>query len=281
MPEALKKLSRVLALTMACTLIASCASSSKNAKVKPLSVLGEGSDMYFYVPVKDNRELVENLMSSLGGIAEKDADLLASRIDTLYLGLANDIRGSIKIYAEGSFPSIGQSLALTEKNGWKKTSYVPQDSSVKIEYFYSDSGFKVAFPTTKNMMVSNDIIPLLENFYSLYPSEPECEKWFNGQEHDQDAILFYVVEPADFMKKIVGSIAEKWCDNVYGEIKKDGKTSSYSATLYLELSNPKIQKSLEGLIKSLTGIEVSSVGDNVLKIQDLKLSEQDVMNILR
>ena len=280
MPEALKKLSRVLALTMACAFLASCASSSKNRKVKPLSVLGEGSDMYFYVPVKENRALVENLMCSVAGMAEKDAEILASRIDSLYLGLASDISGSIKIYAEGSFPSIGQSLALTEKNGWKKTSYTPQDSTEKIEYYYSDYGFNVAFPTTKKLIVSNDIIPLLDNFYSLYSLEPECEKWFNGQEHDEDAILFYVVEPAAFMKKIVGSIAEKWCDNVYGEIKKGSEKTSYTADLYLELSNPKVQKSLEGLIKALTGMDVSSVGDNVIKIQNMKLSEQDVMNVL-
>ena len=281
MPEALKKLSRFVALSIACTLVVSCASSSRTMEVKPLSVLGEGSDMFFYVPVKDNRELVETLMCSFIGLAENDAHLLASRIDSLYLGIGKNVGESIKVYAEGSFPSIGQNIALTEKNGWKKTSYAPQDSSEKIEYFYSDFGFSVAFPTTKKMMVSNDIIPLLDNYYSAYPAEPECEHWFNGVEHDSTAILFYVEEPADFMRKMVGSIAEKWCDKVYGEIKKDGKTSSYSATLYLELSNPKTQKSLEGLIKALTVMEVSSVGDNVLRIENLKLSGQDVMNVLR
>ena len=280
MPGSLKKLSRFIALSIACTLVVSCASSSRNVEVKPLSVLGEGSDMFFYVPVKDNRELVETLMCSVVGIAENDAHLLASRIDSLYLGMGKAVSDSIKVYAEGSFPSIGQSLALTEKNGWKKTSYTPQDSSLKIEYFYSDFGFSVAFPTTKNMMVSNDIIPLLDNFYSSYTVEPECEKWFYGQEHDSDAILFYVQEPADFMRKIVGSIAEKWCENVYGEIKKTKETSSYTVSCCLELSNPKTQKSLGALIKTLTGMEVSFIGDNIIKIDDWMLTEQDVIKIM-
>ncbi|MBO4319957.1 MAG: hypothetical protein J5857_05755 [Treponema sp.] len=281
MPEALKKLSRVLALTMACAFLASCASSSKNRNVKPLSVLGEGSDMYFYVPVKQNIILVENLMSSATGMAQKDADLLASRISSLYLGLSNDTTGTIKIYAEGSFPSIGQSLALTEKNGWKKTSYTPQDSNEKIEYYYSDSGFNVAFPNTKNLIASNDILPLLDNFYFLNPSKPECDKWFSGQEHDADAILFYIGEPAAFMSKIVGKIAEKWCDNVYGEMKKIKDSSSYNVTCYLELSNPKTQKSLGTLIKTLTGMEISLIDDNIIKIEGLSLTEQDVSSIIR
>ncbi|MBO7638536.1 MAG: hypothetical protein J6S91_06125 [Treponema sp.] len=280
MPEALKKLSRVLALTMACAFLASFASSSKNRDINPLSVLGEGSDMYFYVPVNDNMELVETLMSSVVGIAENDAHLLASRIDSLYLGMGKTAGESINVYAEGSFPSIGQSIALTEKNGWKKTSYTPQDSSLKIEYFYSDFGFNVAFPTTKNMMVSNDIIPMLDNFHSSYSVEPECGQWFNGHEHVEDAILFYVVEPGEFMKKIVGSIAEKWCDNVYGEIKKDKGTSSYSVSCCLELSNPKTQKSLGTLIKTLTGMEVSFIDDNIIRIDDWKLSAQDVIRFM-
>ncbi len=281
MTKAIKKLSELIALTVICSLLFSCASSSRKAEAKPLAVLGVGADMYFYVPVKENKPLVENLMSIMAGMDENDASLLASRIDSLYISIGKDVPESVKVYAEGSFPSIGQKMALKEKNGWEKNSYTPKDSSEKIEYYSSVSGFNVAFPTTKILIASQDIFPMLDNYTYPHAELPECESWFDGQEHDDKAMLFYVVEPASFMRKMVGSIAEKWCDNVYGEIKKDGKTSSYYATLYLELSNPKTQKSLEGLIKALTGIEVSSVGDNVLKIQDLKLSEQDVMNVLR
>ena len=264
MARVIKKLSELIALTALCSLLFSCASSSVKTEADPLALLGKGADMYFYVPVKENRPLVENLMCLMAGMDENDASLLASRIDLLYISMGNEALGSVRIYAEGSFPSIGQKMALNEKNGWGKKSYTPKDSSEKIDYYSSDS-FNVAFPSTKKLIAGQDIFSMLDNLNYPYAELPECESWFYGHEHDDDEMLFYVVEPASFMKKMVGSIAEKWCDKVYGDMRRDGKTSSYSVTLYLELANPKTQKALEGLIKTLTGMEVSSVGENILK----------------
>lgn len=281
MARVIKKLSELMALTALCSLLFSCASSSGKAEADALSLLGKEADMYFYVPVNENRPLVENLMCLMVGMDESDASLLASRIDLLYISLGNEALKSVRIYAEGSFPSIGQKMALTEKNGWEKKSYTPKDSSEKIDYYSSASSFNVAFPTTKKLIAAQDIFGMLDNLANPYAEIPECESWFYGQEHDEDAMLFYVAEPASFMKKMVGSIAEKWCDNVYGDIRLDEKSSSYSATLYLELSNPKTQKALEGLIKTLTSMEVSPVGENILKIENMRLSEQELMNVLR
>ena len=56
--------------------------------VNPLDLIDGNSSFYLKIPTSQDKELVANIIEkNIQNVSKKDADLVASRIDTIFIGL--------------------------------------------------------------------------------------------------------------------------------------------------------------------------------------------------
>ena len=89
----------------------------------PLAMLSDDLSIYMSVPVKEHKELVTNIVTSMiYGMTAEDAAKICDRTETLYSGLGTvKDRSHLETASWTSVPKIAVSSLMTEKNGFNRS----------------------------------------------------------------------------------------------------------------------------------------------------------------
>ena len=203
---------RVILSTLILTVVvlSGCATTNRaDTMVKLLNVLPENSDIYLYFPVKENAFLASRIFQTFfPSISSGDREDLINRCVALYVAVKED---KATILVEGSFPSIGVNVALSEKNGWTKQ----KDSSLPgtdTYYMYKDLSYKIAFPTSSLCIISYDLHAVLTKYdlvvkNGIYDFNPLLFPPGSMADENLKAVDFYVDDSFDlFTSTFIGKL---------------------------------------------------------------------------
>ena len=193
-----------------------------------LSLLDENSAFYLYFSAEKNQDLAKKLIKArIPGISDKDAASIASRVSDFYAGIGSEV----DFVGQGSFPAIGISRALSEKNGWKKKLFA------KVPYYTnSASPLQLSFPKEDLLCASSNVTKILERSLTSTNSLNEKNGWQQWLSSSTSDIAFYVMEPSLWISAFTGKNTGAGCRFIWGELSKSGD-KDYSMTLYADVIN--------------------------------------------
>lgn len=271
-------------------LFSGCATKSKSVpKISTLALLSQDSDLYIAVPVKYHKNLVSDLISSETGLSKKDAATIAGRISVLYGGIGNSVdSGRLELAAEGSFPSVAVDIALNKNDGWIKKNYTAKSNPEALAYgypndfkYYQNGGleYKVSFPTSKELLVSKRILPLLENYAVRYDASVlPYNDFVNFEVNTTQDILFYSENPVRLVSSVLGDFASNWFVAAHGKLSKKSE-SEYKLTCSLSLAD-KNRKTIVMSLLAIGGIPVREIDSTTIEISDIVLAESKIKDLL-
>ncbi|WP_407396908.1 hypothetical protein [Treponema sp.] len=258
------------------------------AYVHPLAMLSDDLSIYMSVPVKEHRELITKIVSTMmDGMTEENAGKICDRSETLYSGLGRvKDRSHLETASWTSVPKIAVSSLMTKKNGFEKE-IVHFDEGDMAKYKSSASGFEVAFPSTKILCFSQNLDPMLEKFSRLEPvSDAEYNNWINRESKD---ILFYITRPGQYLRNLIGQSINIGTDKIYGSLsykpdpKKPGQYSGrYNLSFYIHLTNKKAASALKGLLSlsfSMMGGSVEQTDAETLYLSGIEVSDNQIKDL--
>ena len=107
--------------------------------VRPFGMIGDGADMYIYMPIEKNKKIAEPILTSVGGDSMKQA---LSRTTAVYSGVfVKDRLTEIRICSTGKYPYGMTDSIFKKKNGWE-----PKKTKEKYKY-YKSSYVDVSIPS--------------------------------------------------------------------------------------------------------------------------------------
>lgn len=306
-----RRVPAVLAVLVPLLVLAGCASQrGLVSQADYLALLPEDAEIYLRFPVQENLAFAHQLVSSFAPqMDEKDIQKLTKRFSAVYGAVTGD---GFSAVATGSFPRLGLSLALKEKNGWKKVR--DQDIPVTQEYYqYQDLPLQVAFPSSSVMMVSPRVDSLLASYQEqegleappyenpLASFTPDYEERAaagspaagTGSAAVGESIDFYVSDVVSVVLPILGTglPISLPVDGLYGRfLPLDGELDGHGGRLYsfagyLVLSDPRAMKPTLTALRLVSrglglGVEYSSLGESVVKLSGVTVSESDLGALL-
>lgn len=265
-------------------------------EVEPLSLLSETNDMYFAIPVTEEKELVNSFLSAyIPGLNQEDADRLSSYVTKIYAGIKdNGTAQFFEITGNSNFPKIAVSTLLTEKKGWSKQKYeaVSSEEALALKYpnkfdYYVNTHqpMNLSFPSEELFVAGENIFPMLEKYSQrneiintdynafLYETSPN--------------IRFYVKTPKTFLQKVIGLPAQLGMENLTGELKNipenNKKSNRYSLELKVRVIDSKTMKAVLRVFtiafKMLNG-NVEQLDDLTIKISGLTMTSEQIISML-
>lgn len=290
--------------------------ASKKGRVSDtdyLSMLPEDADIYLHFPVQENSRFASQLITSFApNIEAADTQKLIKRFNTIYGAVKN---GQFSAVATGSFPKLGLSFALKEKNGWKKI----KDSAIPVTgayYQYQNLPFQLAFPSSSVLMMASQVDELLSSYeqqiegttiiethpLAVFVTDHEYTFTENNNLDENtisknQSIDFYVSDVVSVVLPIVKTTLpiNLPLTDLYGSfIPQDDSTENtsteefeYSFVGYLGLSDGRAMKPALTVLKlvsrGLLGFDVTytSVGDTTIKISGVTVSEKVLGDLLK
>lgn len=286
------------------------------SEIDYLSMLPEDAEIYLRFPVQENQGIASKLIASLvPKMEERDVEKLQGRFHSIYVAVKDSELSAI---ATGSFPKVGLSFVLKEKNGWKKV----KDDTVPVTglyYQYQDLPFQIAFPNSSTMMISSQVNVLLtayNSFEYLPKTNPLAEyssEYRQGnpaliQNSDENSSQDFFNQTIDFYVDDVISLIVPFLKknlpiklpltDLYGEfspvdyadldlsvMNEDAEGRLYSFTGYLGLPDSRAMKPALAALKILfrtlgLNVEYSSFNDDTIKVTGLIVSEKDLVALL-
>lgn len=254
----------------------------------PLAMLSDDLSIYMSVPVKEHKELVTNIVTSMiYGMTAENAAKICDRTETLYSGLGTvKDRSHLETASWTSVPKIAVSSLMTQKNGFKKQ-IVQFDEVSLAKYYNAPSGFEIAFPSTKIVCFSRTLDPMLEKFARVEPiADTEYNKWINRESND---ILFYITRPGQYLRNLIGQSISIGTDKIYGSLsyKPDPKrpghySGTYNLSFYIHLTNKKAASALRGLLSlsfSMMGGSVEQTDAETLFLSGVEVTDKQIKDL--
>lgn len=265
--------------------------------VNPLVLLGDDCDMYFSIPVTEEKELVTQFLTGfIPGVTEKDAAQLADYVPRIYAGVTQGNKTTTyKITGKQTFPKIAIKTNLTEKKGWSKQSYeaFSSEEAVALGYpnkftFYVNrqAGMQLSFPETGVFCCTANIFPMLEKIAVREPLEENDINSFLTEESPD--IHFYVKTPAAFIEKISGVKAALGMEYITGSLinikENDQKSENYSLDLKVTVVNSKTMKAVLRIFtiafKMFNG-EAEQIDETTIRLTGLTMSREQIIAMLK
>lgn len=273
-------------------LLAGCKSAKveeePEAYIHPLALLSDDLSIYMSVPVKEHKELVTAIVTSMmNGLSAENAAKICDRTDVMYTGLGKiDDRSFLETVSWTKIPAFAVNSIMTRKNGFNKETVEFAEGSVS-KYKSLESGFEVAFPTTKVLCFSRNINPMLEKFIKQEEiKETEYNNWINRESKD---ILFYITRPGQYLRNLIGQSINIGTDKIYGSLsykadpkKPDQYSGRYNLSFYIHLTNKKAAAALRGLLSlsfSMMGGSVGQTDDQTLFLSGIEVTEKQIKDL--
>lgn len=262
--------------------------------VHPLNLIDNNSSFYLKIPTKQDKSLVTSIVEhNIKDVSESDANLIAERIDTIYLGINKRRKSTeFQLSASCSIPKIAVSKLFTKKNGWNSEKLILQNQlGDEVEYkIFDNSELLLSFPS-QNLVVLGRAVPSMVEVYNTYFYEiengpvfnlnPLITEWF---EKDDDAIRFFATKPQSFLTILTGANLNYKLVYVCGTIISDTKRDDqYIMNLEFEFREKKVvpaAKAALSLAFGLTNSEVYLETPTHLVISNIKISKKELYKIL-
>ena len=287
---------------LAVSMMTACKTAPQTAFETPdaFDVLDDEGAMYISIPAKENSDLLEQFISSMKlGVSENDAKTIVSKIDRVYasFGSVKD-KKRVQISAEVNVP--GAAAGLLKKNGYEEKT-VKCDSVYGSDFIYKyySGAIEMAFPSSKNVLISKDVVPMIQNyafeelianerieFSSAYKLDWKQSDLYQWVSEDTETIHFYIVRPQAFLSNLLGSaISTKTFKLNYakGQFAKL-PNSKYELTLELNFQDPRFIKpaiSLLGLALGLTDSEAKQIDANTVKLSGVHVSTKQLIDMFK
>ncbi len=266
-------------------------------EVKPLVLLGDDCDMYFSIPVVEEKELVSLFLTDyIPGLNEKDSVKMTDYVSRIYAGIIQkENTASFKVAGKQTFPKIALNSTLTEKKGWIKQKYeaLSSEEAKTLRYPYQfkyytnvQAGMQLAFPGEDLFCSSENVVPMLEK-YALreQPEENEINAFLTEESPD---IHFYVKTPAAFIEKLSGIKAGLGMEYLTGSLinvrENNQKTENYSLELKVRVLNSKTMKAVLRIFtiafKMFNG-NVEQIDELTIKLSGLTMSREQIIAMLK
>lgn len=288
----------LLPLFFVLTILTACQSASRMPlpEINALSLLSENNDMYFAIPVAEERNLVNTILTAfIPELTEENANQISSYVTKIYAGIKEN--NSVKTYeiaGESSFPKIAINSLLTERKGWSKQKYEAESNEEalllkypnKFNYFVNTKQpVTISFPSEEIFIAGQNIFPMLENFSKREELKHTDETFFLNEPSSN--IRFYIKNPKSFLQEFIGILAQFGMESLTGELinipENNKKSNNYSLELKVRVIDSKTMKAVLKILsfasKMLNG-NVEQTDDITIKITGLKMNTEQIISII-
>lgn len=277
-------------------LFAGCKTLPVESPVAAIDLLDDDSAFYIAIPSDVDSELIVRfLQNNIENLSEKDAQMIASRIDNIYCGL-NHKRNLTQIQI-ASDARIGNSVAskvFTSKNGWESNIASTQ---FKNSYtVYERGSLSLCFPSNEVALIGRDIPVMLNQFDNIrslnsgYDEElpphllsDEVYEYLSSASAKKE-IRFYAGRPQSFLTTLTGAQLDLKLDHVSGSFVCDPKyPEQYILSFDFKFKNATFLRAGRGLLTLAFGLTNSNceiIGDDELVISDIKIAKKSLYKIL-
>lgn len=276
-------------------ILSSCAVKKPFSPIDPLAVLGSQCNMYFVIPVIQNKPLISQIISNMD-----DADSLKSALDRtelLYAGLCNEQNTEryTSLLAFGSYPKAVSSILFSHKKGWKK------NTEKNIGTWYSSDLLEASIPENGIMLASTSgaLRSLLATRFTPEPSNVSTGFSVFAQNAREDGrIGLYLNDPSFLVQLIFGSeiifpieFVEIYATPPTAQIENKPKgtetalcndstrdESAYVIYAHVELQNERSARVFASILRLTLG--VSSVqNDSSVIISEFQVKQQSLVDL--
>jgi len=248
--------------------------------MEPFGIIGPDADIYIYMPIEQNRSIVEQVLP-LG--AGKDMKMALGRTTAIYSGVFFNQNGSeVRVCARGKYPYGMTDSFFKKKNGWnpKKT---------KDGYkFYESPYLDVSIPSpliacigmgSENRKSMEELLLRMKT-----PVEPKFSERFNFLiKSDLQDIGLFVKNSDIFLSGILGVSLGLPLGKIEMYLKKDLTSASknvYLYSLYIESENPRTAKIAKMLLQRMFNAEVK-LEEDMLIIENGTIPESKIISIIK
>ena len=269
-------------------------------EVHPLSLLADDFSIYVGVPVKYHQQLVADIICAESpNLSKKDALTVVKQINVLYAGLGTvSDRSLLEITAEGTIPSLAQSVIFTQNNGWSSQTYRALSTPEALAKGYPnefkyyrrrDTRFQVGLPSQKIIAVARDLAPLFENYaVRQAPEATNYNAWVDISINGGQDIRFYITKPGQYLRNLLGSDI-LGSNEVFGYLtyKPDASNPSaysgnYVLTFDLRCTSSRTARTLFAALQlslGLMGGDIRMRDDTTLEVSGLEITEKKLIDL--
>ncbi len=284
----------LIPLFLLVSLMASCKSTPELLAVQPLDLIDSKSSFYLRIPTSVDSLLLENVLASRYPEMSKDnIKKVASRIDTVYLGLNRSKKGiSYQIALDCDFPKFATNSAFSKKNGWdsKKITFSPSVSYT----LHSRQGIEAAFPSERVACFGRDVEEMLNRYNSIslcsevVTVEPNFRNTYDWLSYEggipDNEIHFFASRPQSFLTMLIGAQLNYQLEYIRGKMYNDlYKENQYIMQLEFEFKDRRILPAAKGaltLALGLTDSEVKKDSETHLTISNIKINKTQLYKLL-
>lgn len=275
-----------------------CKSTPSVSEVDPLDLLDSKSAFYIRIPKDVDSKLISRMLqNNLEGLSESEAQKVAERIDTVYLGLKKSKRNvDFQISSLCSFPKIAVSSAFSKKNGWTSDKLVLEGADKKnISYtIYNNSGILAAFPSESVALIGNSVPSMVERYHNIsqkiefednFLLDENIHDWLSYENglHDEQ-IRFYASKPQSFLTTLIGANLNFKLIYVKGFLVNDLKNENQFVTeLEFEFRDSRVVVAAQAMLEVAFGLTDSSVrrtSDTHLVVSEIRINKNQLYKIL-
>jgi len=275
-----------------------CKSTPFVSEVDPLDLIDSRSAFYIRIPKDvDSNLIARMLQNNLEGLSEVEANKVAERIDTVYLGLKKSKKSvEFQISSLCSFPKIAVSSAFSKKNGWTSDKLILEDSVGKnVSYtIYNNSGILAAFPSENIAVIGNSVPAMVERYHYISQNiefednsllDENIREWLSYENGIHDGqIRFYASKPQSFLTTLIGANLNFKLIYVKGFLKNDLKNEKqYITELEFEFRDPRVVGAAQAMLEVAFGLTDSSVrriSDTHLIVSGIRINKNQLYKIL-
>jgi hypothetical protein len=271
----------------------SCKTLPQGRKVDAIELLDDRSAFYIAIPKKADSDLIERIIeNNIDKIPESQAKAIAQRIDKAYIGI-NRSRNVLEFQAaiDASIPLNYIPKVLNEKNGWKVSKYAPEQS--QSVYPVYKSKISISFPESKIVCLGRNVNYMIDRYDMLCKMPEDTENHIYSELDEQligylksaeDEIRFFANKPQSFLTILTGTNLDLKLFDVKGFFVTDPNfDSQYLLSLEFNFKNEKFLKVGRGLLIlafGLTDSQEEIIGNNILKINGIRIDKNQLYKVL-
>ncbi|WP_253677381.1 MULTISPECIES: hypothetical protein [unclassified Treponema] len=274
---------RIIRNTLAALIFTFVLASCKTAPplpgvISPFGMIGDGADMYIYMPIEQNKKIAEPILTSVGGDAMKQA---LGRTTAVYSGVfVKKGLPEIRVCSTGKYPYGLTDSIFKKKNGWE-----PKKTKAKYKY-YKSPYLDVSIPSAQIacLVMGPDDRQSMEAFLGKLASPEEAvfsqrfDALVNSGSHD---IGIFVTNGDFFLGQIIGVQLGLPVGVIEMYLKKNTEVENeYLYDLSIETKNAMTSALLKLFFKKQLKADVR-LEDNKLIIENRSVAENRIIEIIK
>lgn len=259
-----------------------CKSAPIVNPVDPAELLSSDRAIYMTVPVQPNEEFVVRAVEKIAGCSEKDARKIAERTEKIYISVGS--LGEVELAAKGDFPSNMIGFALTEKKGWKKTTFK------EYQYFTgTQSSYQISLPSPEVAVVAQNIEPMLEKYddaanNDLHQVSMDEEIYAFLENEESGSIEVFAPVPKAFIRTFIGANVNSPVQSISGTFTNISAEKEFGLKLSVKMNDPRTMKAAVAALKiALFPIPAKVVqsGESTISVTDITLGYDELLKFMK